>query len=544
MKRLTLLVLGSFFWLINVSAAGPAVVIQSESVTIHVKADGSVEKNVSVSMKLNTFQALRAVGEWFYSYNPELEQVHILKSITTHKDGKQFSAPENAILDQAPASVENAPDFSNIREKMVSHNGLEPGCTVEFQYKTTDLSPHRCGILEPMGGPWPIHKKTVTIQLDRKANILVNGDIIRTAAGVYEVKNAISMRPAHGFSSSLDLPFLYIEINSPVSRVKQLLSQEKTLEPVILKALKVNRNSTPMEVETSLNHLLDQRMATVHLEPELTGWTSRGLSEVVKSGYATPLEKVLLAHFVLNAYDIPHTAALKADKIDGVPIAINPEFQLNGGLCQLLPAHNWKPAFLLWGKTIPEQAEATVFISTDLKEQEDGTFTGTVTARRNSDGANFSLATMNPVKNSDVSDETVLLKTGNAQVKTGKLKLKLKDEQIQINPVLAQIFHLSDLEHAVLTATSIRIPEPCTGVVHISIEFLKKTNLALPEKMKAANGFGSAASAWQCDGKILTIEQKFQVSPFKAKTTEFKEINALLTPILTQSASFAFIEIE
>ncbi len=120
--------------------------------------------------------------------------------------------------------------------------------------------------------------------------------------------------------------------------------------------------------------------------------------------------------------------------------------------------------------------------------------------------------------------------------------MKLKNGQIQINPVLAQIFHLSDLEHAVLTATSIRMPEPRTGVLHISIEFRETPTLALPEKMETANRFGSAGSVWQLQGKMLTIEQKFQVSPFKAKTTEFKEINALLTPILTQSASFAFVE--
>ncbi len=58
MKRLMLLALLPFFSMINASAAQPAVMIQSESVTIHVKADGSVEKNVSVTMKLNTFPAL------------------------------------------------------------------------------------------------------------------------------------------------------------------------------------------------------------------------------------------------------------------------------------------------------------------------------------------------------------------------------------------------------------------------------------------------------------------------------------------------------
>jgi len=542
MKQLILLILIPFFWVVPVSAAVPAVVIQSEAVTIHIKADGSVERTVSLTMELNTFQALRTVGEWFYSYNPKLEEVEILKSVTIHKDGKRFPAPKNAILDQTPSSVGNAPDFSNIREKMVSHTGLEPGCTVEFQYKTTDISPHRAGVLEPMGGPWPILIKTVTVQLDRKAKVHINGNINRTADGVYKVENSSSLRPAHGFSNSLDLPFLYIEIDNPVSRVKQLMSQGKTIQPAVLEALEVTENSTSLEVETALNHLLNQRMATVHLDPALTGWKGRDFSEVVQSGYATPLEKVLLAHSVLDAYHIPHTAAIRADKVDSVPIAASSEFQLNGDLCQILPAHKWKPAFLLSGETSLKEPDTTILINVELKENEDGTFTGTITARENSVGADFSLAGMNPMKDARVSDETVLLKTGNALVKNGKLTLKLKDKQIQINPVLADVFHLSNLEHAVLAATSIRMPEPGTGVVHLQINFLKKPSLALPENLKAANSLGSAETTWKLQGNRLTMEQKFQVSPFKVETKEFKEINALLTPILTQSASFAFIE--
>jgi len=542
MKQLMLLILIPFFWVVPVSAAVPAVVIQSEAVTIHVKADGSVERNVSLTMKLNTFQALRTVGEWFYSYNPKLEEIEILKSVTIHKNGSRFSAPKNAILDQTPSSVENAPDFSNIREKMVSFIGLEPGCTIEFQYKTKDLAPHRAGVLEPMGGPWPILIKTVTVQLNRKAKVHINGNIGRTADGVYKVENASSLRPAHGFSNSLDLPFLYIEIDNPVSRVKELMRQGKTLEPVVLEALEVTANSTSLEVETALNHLLNQRMATVQLDPALTGWKGRDFSEVVQSGYATPLEKVLLAHFVLDAYHIPHTAAIRADKIDGIPIAASSEFQLNGDLCQILPAHEWKPAFLLLGESALKQPDTTVLINAELKENEDGTLTGTVTARKNSVNAQFSLSSLNPMKDANVSDETVLLKTGNALVKSGKLTLTLKDKQIQINPVLADMFHLSNLEQAVLAATSIRMPELSTGAVHLQIDFLKKPSLALPENLKAANSLGSAETAWELQGNRLTMEQKFQVSPFKVETKDFDKVNALLIPALTGSASIAFIQ--
>ncbi len=541
MKHLLFLILLPFLCAFTVTATPPAVVIQSESVAIHVKADGSVERNVSITMKLNTFQALRTVGEWFYSYNPKLEQVEILKSVTIHKDGSRFPAPKNAILDQTPSSVENAPDFSNIREKMVSHTGLEPGCTVEFQYKTTDLEPHRIGVLEPMGGPWPIHRKTVSVQLDCKADIHVNGSIRKTANGAYEVKNTRSMRPAFGFSNTTDLPFLYIEIDTPVSRLKRLMEKEDNPASAVPALLKLKRGSTAMEVETALNHLLNKQLVTIHLEPELTGWGIRPLTRIVCSGYATPLEKTILGHAVLQAYNIPHTALLKTDKIGAVPIATGAEFQLNAGLCTLNAAHQWKPAFLLYGDTLPEPVQTAVFVTTNLKEQKDGTFTGTITAQKKGNGANFSLSALNPVKDATVSNETVLTRTENNLVKTGKLTLKLKNGQIQLNPVLAQTLHLPALEHAILNATSIRMPEPCTGVVHLTIEFAKKPETALPAELKATNRFGNSSTAWNLQGKSLTVEQNFQVSRFKVEADGFGKINELLIPILNLTESVAFL---
>ncbi|NOY23234.1 MAG: hypothetical protein GXO70_06970, partial [Acidobacteria bacterium] len=154
----------------------------------------------------------------------------------------------------------------------------------------------------------------------------------------------------------------------------------------------------------------------------------------------------------------------------------------------------------------------------------------------------FSLAALNPLKGAVLSHENILLKTGNALAKSGELKLKLKNKEIQLNPVLEQVFHLSKLEHSALTATSVRIPEPCTGVLHINIEFLKKPSLALPAEMKAANRFGSSATTWQLQGKSLTVRQQFQLSPFNVEAKGSDKVNSLLIPVLTMSNSIAFVQ--
>ncbi|NOZ13298.1 MAG: DUF3857 domain-containing protein [Acidobacteria bacterium] len=542
MKRLILLILIPLICTFAAEAAAPAIVIQSESVSIHVKRDGCVERNVSLTMKLNTFQALRTVGEWFYSYNPKLEQVKILKSVTIHRDGSRFPAPENAILDQTPYSVENAPDFSGIREKFVSHTGLEPGCTVEFEYKTSDLIPHRFGVMEKMAGPWPIRRKTVTVRLDKKAEIIVNGGVKKIKDGTYEVKNTRSMRPAWTDSNANDLPYLYIRLANPVKQLKTRMANRDTSMETVINILKLNKNSTEMEVETALNRLLNSRLVTIHLKPELTGWGIRSFAEIVRSGYATPLEKMMLSHAVLKRYGIPHSAVLLADEKNGTVIATGAEFQLNAGLCNLTATNPWKSPFLLYGHNWVKPNQSAVSVLVKLTEQKDGSFTGTITAQREQNGADFSLSSLNPLKDASVTGETILAKTEDKLTKRGKLKLKLQNNQIRLNTVLDRVFHLPEIEYAVLNATSIRIPVSCTGIIHLSIEFAEKPKLVLPAGLKAVNRFGTSSTIWNLNGKTLTLDRELRLSAFKTGRNGFGKINELLTPVLNQSASCAFVE--
>ncbi len=542
MRRMAIWIMLPVFWVSAAFTATPAVEIQSETVAIRVKTDGCVERTVSVTMKVNTFQAIRTVGEWFYSYNPKLERVDILKSVTIHKDGKRFPAPKNAILDQTPASVENAPDFSFIREKMVSHTGLEPGCTIEFQYKVTDIAPHRSGIMELMGGKWPILQKTVTVQLDRKCGVYLNGHAIReTASGVYTVKHLSAIRPAAGFSTLNDQPFLYIRVNDPIKQVKTVMTNGQKITPDLLEMLGLDKNSMPMEVETELNHLLNNRLATVSLEPVFTAWTIRGLSRIIRSGYATPLEKLVLAHRVLNRYGIAHTAVLTADSVDNIPIAIHPGFQLKSELCNLTVPAGGVTRFPLWGKPESNVAGHAIFISAELKEGKDGTFAGPLTVEKKGFGDSLRLSVVNPLKSATISGEKVLLKTGNRLAKSGELKWKPEDRQIRISPILAHRFRLARLETALLSATSVRIPVSWDGVIHLRIVFRKQPSLVLPGEIKAANRFGSSSTSWSLRGKTLVIRQYFHLSRAKSAPKSFDELNALLIPILNPTVFVGFI---
>lgn len=109
-----------------------------------LKSDGSWEYHYSHKLKLLTYYSIHNLyGEDFIVYNPKFQKLKINRSNTTMADGKLVIGPENALNEVLPGFAANAPAFNHLREMVVTHTGLERGCTEDFDYtlsSSKDLS--------------------------------------------------------------------------------------------------------------------------------------------------------------------------------------------------------------------------------------------------------------------------------------------------------------------------------------------------------------------------------------------------------------------
>jgi hypothetical protein len=97
--------------------------------------DGSTVYSYSHSLKYHTNYAFtRAYGESFIIYDPAWQKLTVTKSETTMRDGKKVSSPFNAYNEVLPGYAANAAPYLHLREMVVTHAGLEAGCTVDFGY--------------------------------------------------------------------------------------------------------------------------------------------------------------------------------------------------------------------------------------------------------------------------------------------------------------------------------------------------------------------------------------------------------------------------
>lgn len=97
--------------------------------------DGSIEYKYYKELQLLSPYAFnRLYGETFVVYNPEYQKLKIHKSYTIMNDGRKVEAPENAFNIVLPRAVTNYSAYNQMEEMVITHTGLDVGCTIYLEY--------------------------------------------------------------------------------------------------------------------------------------------------------------------------------------------------------------------------------------------------------------------------------------------------------------------------------------------------------------------------------------------------------------------------
>ena len=136
-KYIFLLIIGLSVSLTSQGQAYEAVYNKiAESYTIN--SDGSAEYRYQKEIQLNTHMSFNNLyGETFIVYNPAYQTLKINECYTKQKDGTIIKAPNNAFNPSLPSFAVDAPAYNNLTEMVVTHTGLELGCTVYLDYTIT-----------------------------------------------------------------------------------------------------------------------------------------------------------------------------------------------------------------------------------------------------------------------------------------------------------------------------------------------------------------------------------------------------------------------
>lgn len=290
------------------------------SIFYEAHEDGSWDMTYEHQVRLNTYYAVnRALGETFITYNPDFQELKVLKSETTMADGRKVSSPENAFNEVLPFPAHGFPDFAGLREMVVTHTGLERGAVVDLKYRIhtkTGFLPvfSGCEILERS---FPIDRYSLEIVVP--AGNQFHFGTIGYGTDIKPETVEADSRKHYVFHFS-DLPPADREPLAPNEIGPCILfSSSKDWEAAL--ALKIKNNFLPeclkeeiTEVKTrclahtdllaELKKIAADEIRNCGLGIEMTGWQPRSLEKVFRGGYGTGLEKALLLKSTLKEADM------------------------------------------------------------------------------------------------------------------------------------------------------------------------------------------------------------------------------------------------
>jgi len=294
-----------------------------KDVIYRLNPDGSSVMEYHSKIKLYTYKATnRIFGETFILYNPAYQKLEILMSETTMKDGKKVKSPKNAYNESLPYVAKRFSAFSELREMVVTHTGLERDAVIELKYKIyTKAGFNNCfSKMEYLSEPYPVKKLSIRVIVpkDKLLNVYVSEKgVLKNAIKENNIEYSIIKTSVDNYKHEpLDNKAGrgYI-IFSTAKNWIELLSNKYKAEDIpkaMIKTAKKILKSTDGKFSKlfKLQELIVSDFDYCRINYKLTGNRIRNIKDVYSSNYARAIEKTYLLSGLLSKLGIKNEIIL------------------------------------------------------------------------------------------------------------------------------------------------------------------------------------------------------------------------------------------
>ncbi len=327
MKRLTLFSLAILAASLLFSLPAHDARFLKLEITYTLNADGSWDMAYKHQVRLDTYYAVnRALGETFIVYNPDFQKLEVLKSETTMADGRKVASPANAFNEVLPFAAHGFPDFSNLREMVVTHTGLERGAVIDLEYRLHT----RAGFLPVFSGrevlardfPVDQYRLKIKVPAGQALRYRVFGSSAEAkksdpGTGKAYVFELASLPPAahEALAPAGFEPAVVFSTAADWTRALALAADPAPLPAALAVKVEKMKAQFPARVDllAALQNAVAVEMKTCGLGVDVTGWQPRPTARVFQSNYGTRLEKALLLRTMLDQAGIKAEALAVAN---------------------------------------------------------------------------------------------------------------------------------------------------------------------------------------------------------------------------------------
>jgi len=275
------------------------------NVTYTLKTDGTQIYDYFHRVKL--LNSTRGFGESFIKYNPEFQKLEVIGSVTTMADGRKIKTPENGYNEVLPREAKRFASFSNLREMVISHTGIERGAEIELRYRIITKKgfiPYFTG-KEFLTKRVPVDKYTLAIKLPENEELrykIFNCSVKpekKVENGIINYffrRENIAAYRQNSYVENYDRPhIIFSNLKSSRKLFPDIFDNEDTfkkLEDTISKIKK--EDISGVELLKIIKREIIDTLENCFVDLKLSGFRTRSVKNIIKSGYATSYEKVLI----------------------------------------------------------------------------------------------------------------------------------------------------------------------------------------------------------------------------------------------------------
>jgi hypothetical protein len=280
------------------------------------EVNGDSRKEVHARVKINSELGVRQFARLNFDYNRSFQSIEIPLVHITHASGGTVDVLPSAITDNPNPAVVEAPAYQDVRVKSVRILGLAPGDMLE--YRVTTITAHhplapdfwldhtfdRTGVVSHEVFELDLPTPRLRIRINPETPPLTSeksGDG-ESARSLYrwEIESKVSKNAPAQDSAKADVALTTFPSWARLSKRMDQISWpgfSTQLWYDVMKAAGASKEPVPPRI---IYKFVSQKVATIDLSVELSGYVRRTVDEILKSGYGTSLEKALLLSYAMT----------------------------------------------------------------------------------------------------------------------------------------------------------------------------------------------------------------------------------------------------
>jgi len=354
-------------------------IVELHERTITLDSRDLVTDRTLIRKKLITYDSMDSEGDPHLAFNDRYQALDILTSSTITPEGKILHTQENGFNLITPFALEHAPFFTDGKQIVVTHVGLDLGAVTELDYMISDrerMRAYLCGE-ELLAGSHPVKEKVVKITVP--AGTILRYAVLGCEAEHESTSDASST--THSFRVT-DTPLVHTRYATEAERsfMPRLVYStasgwQEAAQDLFGKCSKAGSPDEKIKVKAAqlskdagsdyrklhaLHGYVHDSVRGIHWPLDGLPGTPRSAGEVYASRYGLPLERALLLHALLESTGIgseivmvsnaPYVAKevpsmdqfqipLLEVTVEGRTLLVDPEAALDRDMCWKYSGH-------------------------------------------------------------------------------------------------------------------------------------------------------------------------------------------------------------